>query len=320
MFTNNQIPAFTLDECSIQAQDCDIRPITPSTKYTPEALEVFAYCLYYIHHFVAMDLHRLQKLYPCTIADIDLRYLIQFWADMVYFNFGGYCPDTANVLLDSLGLPQIDEKVYAELEYHDQDAAEDLLYQSLDNAVEYIQSGIYENWQSLLCDYEYYESAVCQWRRHSSPREWFAFSNDFSKPEQYSSLARKLLYDCFCYMYDNITELPEKFLDASAMEGMVLFWLKRTYCDHKDARSVFKMLCLLGDILGVEVILPAHGFPEDFWKYDERQYHLPFMCYARKIAKYMGNCLMDLWDDFVEEYFNEDFQTMSLIDFTPSEG
>jgi hypothetical protein len=152
---------------------------------------------------------------------------------------------------------------------------------------------------------------------HSSPREWFAFSDDFSKPEQYSSLARKLLYDCFCYMYGEITCLSEKYLTAYTMECMVLFWLKRTYCDHKDARCVLKFLCLLGEILGVEATLPSQGLPEYFWKYEERQYHFPFMGYLWNIAKYMGNCLIDLWDEFVEEYFNEDFQTMSIVDFAP---
>ncbi len=314
----NQIPAFTSDECSIQTQDCDTRPITPSTKYTTEALDVFDSCLHYIRHFVAMDLHRLQKLYPCTIADIDLRYLIQYWVDIVYINFGGYRPDTVNDLLYSLGLPQIDEKVYAEIERHDEDAADELLYQSLDNAVEYIQTGIYENWL-YLSEHTDFESAVCQRRTHSSPREWFAFSDDFTKPEQYSPLARKLLYDCFCYMYGNIASIPKEHLRNYTMECMVLIWLKRTYCDHKDARSVFKILLLLGEFLGIEVDIPSQGFPEYFWKYDERQYHLPFMGYASKIAKYMGNCLIDLWDEFVEEYFNEDFHTMSFIDFAPNE-
>ena len=319
MFANNQFSTLSQDERSAQAQDCTANPIAPSTKYTSEALDVFDSCFHYMRHFLAIDLHRLQKHYPCTIADIDLRYHIRNWVDISYLEGRGYgSADSVNILLDELGLPQIDEKTYAKLERSDPDAADDLFYKCLDNAVEYIQSGIYENWL-YLCEQSDDDAAVCQYRTHSAPQEWFAFSSNFAKPEQYTPLARKLLYDFFCYMYRDITRTPKQFLNAYTMSCMASVWLKRTYYDHKDARCVLKILFLLGEILGVDVKLPEHGLPAYFWKTEEPLWNFQFRSASWDIAEYIGNCLIDLWDEFVEEYFNEDFQTMSLIDFVPGE-
>lgn len=321
--TDNQNLVHSQDEHYTPAQTCDISSVIPSGICDDRAFAIFERCLSCKRHYILYELYKLSKLGPCTVRDIDLRFHVEQWVRFDYYKYGyRLTAQEINSLLEDLGLITIDEAAFDAIRNTDGDAADELFYQKLDEAIDYIENGICQNWEELceIIEYDSEDLPKRDGRKHSN---FFMPDDDFTPPTQYSLLMRKLLCDCFCYTYDEIAGVPAVYDDPAMrrerfVDWAVLRWLERMYCSFGDERSILRTLHLLEEIFGIDSTDSKPNFlPAHFWKLERPVSPFFILLPTEKLMRYVSNCLIDLWDELEEEYLHADFHKIHLSDFAP---
>lgn len=288
-------------------------------EYTAEALDEFNCCLSDIQHYVKMELLKLRRFGPCTIRDINFQYHVKNWVreyDLDILNSSS--TDVINALLANLGLPTIDEESYYCLRDDDNEKADDLYYDQLDNIVDFIQNGICDNWDEL-CEEIYAEEGDGTHQYISPKRSYLIPDKNFVRPKEYSPVVRKLLYDCFCYNYDAFVKYyifwEPRIVDY--LSRLVTMWLERLYCSLCDERSAMKIIYLFGEIFGVDVF--TFDSPNNVYRLKKGCTNTFFsMRLFPNLTEHMANCILDLWDEFSAEYITDEFHKVSLKEFSPN--
>ena len=311
-------------EIAPQVQGCISIPDNHTIAYPPSALDEFSDFLRNKWHYILVELHMLSRLGPCTIKDIDIQYHIRKWINEGYFLYAnGVTARDINPLLENLGLSTLDEDSFYELEEVDVYAAGELFRQKLDEAIDYMQNGIYQNWNELCEEIDYARDNFSD-RKRIARDDSFIPSKGFVPPEQYSPAMRKILFDCFCYMYEEIKYVPRWYhpeMDDFRLECAISVWFEHMYCRFGDARHGLIALHLLEEIFGIDKTNPMFKVPSGrFWRYARPANRMfSVLPYSSELSGYMLNCLIDLWDELEDEYIKADFHKIHLADFAPME-